>query len=160
MPKVRYYTMGNNKWNTSDTWPPEGAQPMTFYLSSGGRANSLAGDGSLVAKAPAADKPDAFKYDPMNPVPTLGGYRVGSDVLGLGGSFDQRNIEMRDDVLVYTTEPFAEATQLSGPITPTLYVSSDVKDTDFTIKVMDVYPDGRGLQPRRIDSAHALSRWL
>jgi hypothetical protein len=63
-------------------------------------------------------------------------------VLGLGGSFDQRNIEMRDDVLVYTTEPFTEATQLSGPITPTLYVSSDVKDTDFTIKVMDVYPEG------------------
>jgi uncharacterized protein len=142
MPKVRYYTMGNNKWNTSDTWPPRGAQPMTFYLSSGGAANTLHGDGVLTAKPRAIDKPDAFSYNPMNPVPTLGGYRVGSDPAGLGGSFDQRKIEERVDVLVYTTEPFAEGTQVSGPITPTLFVSSDAKDTDFTIKVMDVYPDG------------------
>ena len=76
-------------------------------------------------------------------LPTLGGYRVGSDSLGLGGSFDQRKIEARPDVLVYTTEPLTEGIQLSGPITPTLYVTSDAKDTDFTIKVMDVYPDGR-----------------
>ncbi len=143
MPKVRYYTMGDNKWNTSDTWPPKGAQPMTFFLSSGGRANSLNGDGTLSRSAPAADTPDAFTYDPMSPVPTLGGYRVGSDSLGLGGSFDQRKIEARPDVLVYTTDAFTEATQVSGPISPTLYVSSDAKDTDFTIKVMDVYPDGR-----------------
>jgi putative CocE/NonD family hydrolase len=142
IPKVRYYTMGNNKWNTSETWPPKGAQPMTFYLSSAGGANTLHGDGALTAKPGAIDKPDSFTYDPMNPVPTLGGYRVGSDPAGLGGSFDQRKIEERTDVLVYTTEPFAEGTQLSGPISPTLYVSSDVKDTDFTIKVMDVYPDG------------------
>lgn len=142
LPKVTYYTMGNNKWNTSDTWPPEGAQPMTLYLSSNGKANSLAGDGTLTSKSPATDKADSFTYDPMSPVPTLGGYRVGSDPAGLGGSFDQRNIEMRNDVLVYTSEPFAEGTQVSGPITPTLYLSSDAKDTDFTIKVMDVYPDG------------------
>jgi hypothetical protein len=142
MPRVRYYTMGNNKWNTSDTWPPRGAQPMTFYLASGGAANTLHGDGALTAKPGAIDKPDSFTYDPTNPVPTLGGYRVGSDPAGLGGSFDQRKIEERTDVLVYTTEPFAEGTQVSGPITPTLYVSSDAKDTDFSIKVMDVYPDG------------------
>jgi len=142
MPRVRYYTMGNNKWNTSDTWPPRGAQPMTFYLASGGAANTLHGDGTLTAKPGAIDKPDSFTYDPTNPVPTLGGYRVGSDPAGLGGSFDQRKIEERTDVLVYTTEPFAEGTQVSGPITPTLYVSSDAKDTDFSIKVMDVYPDG------------------
>ncbi len=142
MPKVTYFTMGNNKWNTSDTWPPRGAEPMTFYLTSGGAANTLHGDGALAKKPMAADKPDSFTYDPMNPVPTLGGYRVGSDPAGLGGSFDQRKIEERADVLVYTTEPFAEGTQVSGPITPTLYVSSDAKDTDFTIKVMDVYPDG------------------
>jgi len=142
VPKVRYYTMGDNKWNTSDTWPPQGAQPMTFYLSSAGGANTLHGDGALTAKPGAVDKPDSFTYDPMNPVPTLGGYRVGSDPAGLGGSFDQRKIEERADVLVYTTEPFVEGTQVSGPISPTLYVSSDAKDTDFTIKVMDVYPDG------------------
>ena len=115
---------------------------MTFYLASGGAANTLHGDGALTAKPGAIDKPDSFTYDPTNPVPTLGGYRVGSDPAGLGGSFDQRKIEERTDVLVYTTEPFAEGTQVSGPITPTLYVSSDAKDTDFSIKVMDVYPDG------------------
>lgn len=109
---------------------------------SGGTASTLHGGGMLMAKPGAADKPDSFMYDPMNPVPPLGGYRVGSDPAGLGGSFDRRKIEERADVLVYTTELFAEGTQLSGPITPTLYVSSDVKDTDFTIKVMDVYPDG------------------
>jgi uncharacterized protein len=142
MPKVHYYTMGNNQWNTSDTWPPKGAEPMTFYLASSGGANTLHGDGALTAKPGAMDKADAFTYDPMNPVPTLGGYRVGSDPAGLGGSFDQRKIEERSDVLVYTTEAFSEGTQVSGPISPTLYVSSDAKDTDFTIKVMDVYPDG------------------
>lgn len=142
MPKVRYYTMGNNQWNTSDVWPPRGAEPMTFYLSSGGKANTLEGNGTLTPAPSPVDQPDSFTYDPMNPVPTLGGYRVGSDPAGLGGSFDQRKIEERPDVLVYTTEPFKEGTQVSGPITPTLYVSSDVKDTDFTIKVMDVYPDG------------------
>ena len=143
MPRVRYYVMGLNQWKTADTWPPAGAAPLTFYLSSGGKANTLNGNGTLTTKAPAADSPDLFTYDPMNPVPTLGGYRVGSDSAGLGGSFDQRKVEMRPDVLVYTTEPFTEGTQASGPITPTLYVSSDAKDTDFTIKVMDVYPDGR-----------------
>jgi uncharacterized protein len=143
MPKVRYYTMGNNKWNSSDAWPPPGAEPKTYFLASGGKANSLSGDGTLVLSPPSADKPDLFTYDPMNPVPTLGGYRVGSDAAGLGGSFDQRKIEERPDVLVYASEPFSEDTQVSGPISPAFYVSSDVKDTDFTLKVMDVYPDGR-----------------
>ena len=143
-PKVRYYTMGNNKWNASDVWPPRGAQPVTYYLSSGGKANTLNGDGMLTLTRPSGhDAPDSFTYDPMDPVPTLGGYRVGSDPEGRGGSFDQRKIEERQDVLVYTSEPFAEGTEVAGPITPTLYVSSDVKDTDFTVKVIDVYPDGR-----------------
>ena len=143
-PKVRYYTMGNNKWNSSDVWPPRGATPVTYYLASAGGANTLNGDGILTLSKPAATTtPDKFTYDPMDPVPTLGGYRVGSDPQGRGGSFDQRKIEERKDVLVYTTEPFTEGTEVAGPITPTLYVSSDVKDTDFTVKIIDVYPDGR-----------------
>ena len=76
-------------------------------------------------------------------MPTLGGYRVGSDPEGRGGSFDQSKIEERKDVLVYTSEPFTEGTEVAGPITPTLYVSSDVKDTDVTVKIIDVSPDGR-----------------
>ncbi len=143
LPKVTYFTMGSNKWQTSNTWPPAGAEPMTFFLASGGRANSLNGDGALAAAAPDADRPDAFTYDPMNPVTSYGGNVCCTGNAVQGGSFDQRRMEAREDVLVYTTEPFRDGIELSGPITPTLYVSSDAKDTDFTVKVIDVYPDGR-----------------
>ena len=143
MPKVTYFTMGMNKWQTSETWPPAGAQTMTMHLSSGGRANSLTGDGTLGISAPAADKPDSFTYDPMNPVPSYGGNVCCTGTAVQAGAFDQRKMEARNDILVYTSEPFKEGTELSGPITPTLYVSSDAKDTDFTVKVLDVYPDGR-----------------
>jgi putative CocE/NonD family hydrolase len=143
LPKVTYFTMGANKWQTSETWPPAGAQPMTMYLSSAGRANSLAGDGVLVQSPPAADKPDSFTYDPMNPVPSYGGNVCCTGTAVQAGAFDQRKMEVRNDILVYTSEPFKEGTELSGPIEPTLYVSSDAKDTDFTVKVLDVYPDGR-----------------
>lgn len=143
LPKVTYFTMGMNKWQTSDTWPPAGAQPMTMYLSSAGRANSLTGDGVLTTASPAADKPDSFTYDPANPVPSYGGNVCCTGTAVQAGAFDQRKMEARNDILVYTSEPFKEGTELSGPITPTLYVSSDAKDTDFTVKIVDVYPDGR-----------------
>jgi hypothetical protein len=142
-PKVTYFTMGLNKWQTSDTWPPAGAEPITFYLSSGGRANSLYGDGALTTAPPSEDKPDAFTYDPMNPVPSYGGNVCCMGNAVTPGSFDQRKIEARADVLVYTSEPFKEGIEVSGPITPVIYVSSDVRDTDITVKVLDVYPDGR-----------------
>jgi len=142
MPKVRYFTMGSNKWQSSDTWPPQGAQPMTFYLSSGGKANSLTGDGALGASAPAADRPDGFVYDPMNPVPSYGGNVCCTGNAVTGGAFDQRKMEARNDILVYTTDAFKEGIELSGPIEATLYVSSDAKDTDFTVKLIDVDADG------------------
>ena len=142
-PRVQYFTMGINKWQSSDTWPPKGAQPMTFYLASGGKANSLNGDGLLAGSLPADDKPDSFTYDPMNPVPSHGGNVCCTGNAVTGGSLDQRGMEARADILVYTSEPFREGLEMSGPIQPTLYVSSDVKDTDVTVKVLDVYPDGR-----------------
>jgi len=143
MPKVRYFTMGMNKWQASDTWPPKGAQPLTFYLSSGGKANTLNGDGVLVSSAPATDGPDKFDYDPMNPVPSYGGNVCCTGNAVQGGAWDQRKMEERPDILVYSTEPLKEGIEVSGPIEVTLYVSSDVKDTDFTVKLIDVYPDGR-----------------
>lgn len=142
MPKVRYYTMGLNKWQVSDTWPPTGAQPLKFYLSSGGKANTLNGDGVLVAAAPATDSPDKFDYDPMNPVPSYGGNVCCTGNAVQGGAFDQRKMEARPDILVYSTEPLTQGMEVSGPIEVTLYVSSDAKDTDFTVKLIDVLPDG------------------
>jgi hypothetical protein len=143
MPRVRYYTMGINKWQTSDVWPPRGAESMSFFLSSVGKANTAAGDGLLLESAPAADNPDKFEYDPLNPVPSYGGNVCCTGNAVTGGAFDQRKNEARPDVLVYSTEPLKEGIEVSGPIEVTLYVSSDAKDTDFTVKLIDVYPDGR-----------------
>ena len=143
MPRVTYYTMGMNKWQTSSTWPPAGAQKLTLYLGSGGRANTLDGDGVLGAAPPADDRPDSYTYDPLDPVRSLGGNVCCTGNAITAGSFDQRKTEARNDVLVYTSEPFKDGLELSGTIVPTLFVSSDAKDTDFTVKVLDVYPDGR-----------------
>jgi putative CocE/NonD family hydrolase len=142
MPRVRYYTMGLNKWQASDTWPPRGAQPMTLYLASGGNANTLSGDGLLAGAPPEEDRPDRFVYDPMDPVPSYGGNVCCTGNAIAGGAFDQRRIETRPDVLVYTSAPLEQGIEVSGPIEVTLYVSSDVKDTDVTVKLLDVYPDG------------------
>jgi predicted acyl esterase len=143
LPKVTYYTMGADRWQTSDSWPPQGAQPMTFFLSSGGKANTFDGDGVLALAPPVTDRPDSFTYDPMNPVTSYGGNVCCTGTAITAGSFDQRKMEMRPDILVYTSEPFKQGTEVSGPIVPALYVSSDARDTDFTVKVIDVYPDGR-----------------
>jgi putative CocE/NonD family hydrolase len=141
-PRVRYYTMGLNKWQSSKTWPPEGATPVTYYLASSGHANSLNGDGALVLTPVAKDAADTFVYDPMNPVPTYGGGFCCMGAEYKAGAIDQRSIEARSDVLVYSTGPLKEGLEVSGPIDVTLYVSSDVKDTDFTVKLIEALPDG------------------
>ncbi len=142
-PKVQFYTMGSNKWQSAETWPPENTQMVTFYLNSSGRANSLYGDGKLTEKAPTKDNPDLFTYDPMNAVPSYGGNVCCTGNAVKGGAFDQQQMETRNDILVYTSEVLEEGVEVSGFIESTLYVSSDAKDTDFTIKLIDVYPDGR-----------------
>lgn len=143
LPKVRYFTMGLNKWQTSDTWPPKGAEPLTFFLASGGHANSLSGDGMLTSRAPSKDTPDRFTYDPMHPVMSHGGNVCCQANALSGGSLDQRQMEASPDILVYTSEPLKEGMEVSGPVQFTVYVSSDRKDTDITVKLIDVYPDGR-----------------
>src|SRR5215475_7564445 len=120
-PKLRYYTMGLNQWQSSDRWPPAGAQPMTLFLSSQGKANSLYGDGSLAPNPPDSDKPDTFAYDPENPVPSYGGNVCCTGNAVTGGAFDQRNMEAREDILVYTSAPLKEGIEVSGPIAPALY---------------------------------------
>jgi uncharacterized protein len=139
---VRYFLMGANKWQTAETWPPAGAQPMTMFLTSSGKANSLVGDGALTSDSAGSDQPDQFTYDPMNPVASYGGNVCCTGNAVQGGAFDQRKMESRNDILIYSSEPLKEGLEVSGPIDATLYVSSDAKDTDFTIKLIDVYPDG------------------
>ena len=142
--RVQYFTMGSNKWQSAETWPPTNAEMTTYYLHSGGKANSLYGDGSLLPTAPAKDaKADVFVYDPMFPVPSFGGNVCCTGNAVQGGSFDQHQMETRNDILIYSTEPFNDGAEVSGNIETMLYVGSDAKDTDFTVKLIDVYPDGR-----------------
>ncbi|MBL7875576.1 MAG: CocE/NonD family hydrolase [Cyclobacteriaceae bacterium] len=142
-PRVKYFTMGSNTWQSSETWPPQNAVLTNYYLSSGGKANTRNGDGVLVAKVPSSDRPDTFMYDPSKPVNSFGGNVCCTGNAVTGGSFDQSQMELRDDILVYTSEPLKEGMEVSGFINATLYLSSDVKDTDVTLKLIDVYPDGQ-----------------
>lgn len=142
-PRVRYFTMGENRWNNSSQWPPKGASRVRMYLRSNGRANSLYGDGRLVPSAPASDEaPDRFTYDPLNPVQTIGGGDCCNGGLVTAGAFDQRVIEARNDVLVYTSDPLTEPMEVSGFVDAVLKVSSSARDTDFAVKLVDVAPDG------------------
>ncbi|VAV95446.1 acylase, putative [hydrothermal vent metagenome] len=142
-PHVRYYAMGTNKWQSADQWPPKTAKMQRLYLHSGGKANSLYGDGTLrTAKPENKQSADSFTYDPMNPVPTIGGGDCCNGGLVIPGAFDQRSIEARADVLVYTSQPLDQPMEVSGFVDAVLYVSSDVPDTDFAVKLVDVTPDG------------------
>ncbi|MBM3946829.1 MAG: CocE/NonD family hydrolase [SAR202 cluster bacterium] len=138
---VRIFVMGDNVWRTENEWPLARAQNVNFYLQSGGRANTLNGDGLLSRDLPGASQsPDSFLYDPRNPVPTRGGGLCCNAIFLPGGSYDQRPVEARADVLCYTTPPLAVDTEVTGPITVTLYASSSAPDTDFTAKLVDVCP--------------------
>lgn len=142
-PRVQYYTMGSNTWQSAEEWPPKDTKMTTYYLDSKGDANTLVGSGLLIKKRPSKDNPDSFTYDPMNPVPSLGGNVCCTGNAVKGGAFDQRIQEGRRDILVYTTDALKQGVEISGFIESTLYLSSDVKDTDLTIKLIDVHPDGK-----------------
>lgn len=141
-PRVRYFLMGENRWKNAASWPPKGTQKLRFYLSSGGDANSLNGGGKLTAAAPGAERPDSYRYDPMNPVPTVGGGDCCNGGIVIPGAFDQRGVEIRNDVLVYSSEPLDEPVEVSGFVEAVLSVSSSAPDTDYAVKLVDVAPDG------------------
>jgi putative CocE/NonD family hydrolase len=144
LPKIRYFTMGSNVWQASDVWPPRGATPVTYFLSNGGRAaNTMNGTGALLTRAPGRAERDTFTYDPARPVMSYGGNVCCTGTAIDAGSFDQRVRETDPQILVYSTEPLREGVEVSGPVTVTLYVSSDAKDTDFTVKLIDVDTEGR-----------------
>ena len=137
-PAVRIFVMGDNRWRDEREWPLARTQYTKVYLRGGGRANGLRGDGALKFEEPADEPADQYTYDPDNPVPTRGG-----TTLGLApGVFDQRDVEERDDVLVYTGDVLPKDLEVTGPITMKLHASSSARDTDFTAKLVDVRPDG------------------
>ncbi len=142
LPRVQYYLMGKNEWKSSETWPPKEANMTSLYLDSDGNANSLFGDGKLSLTPPSEPNKDNYTYDPHNPVYSYGGNVCCTGNAIEAGARDQREMETRNDILVYTSEPLTEGIEVSGFIEMSLYVSSDVKDTDFTIKIIDVHPDG------------------
>ena len=141
-PANAYFTFGIDRWQSAERWPPKGAKRTSLYLSSSDGANSLFGDGRLGAKPPQQAGHDRFSYDPLVPVPSLGGGVCCTGGAVEPGAFDQRPVEARADVLVYTSDPLDEPLEVTGPVHVILHVASSARDTDFTAKLVDVFPDG------------------
>jgi len=141
-PPVKLFVLGENRWRDESEWPPARARATRYYLHSGGRANTLAGDGRLGVDTPGREPPDHYLYDPRNPVPTRGGGLCCWPGAVPGGAYDQRPVEARPDVLVYTTPTLERAIEVTGPVTATLWARTSAPDTDFTAKLVDVGPDG------------------
>ncbi|MBJ6360113.1 CocE/NonD family hydrolase [Paenibacillus sp. GCM10012307] len=139
---VQYFLMGANRWEQSPQWPPADAVQVPYYLHSKERANSINGDGSLSPEPPLQEQPDLFVYHPSIPVPALGGRSGAVPDLTPMGPKNQLPIEIRNDVLVYTSAPLAEDTVIAGEIKVVLYAATSTEDTDFVAKLVDVYPDG------------------
>ena len=154
-PKVRVYTMGSNEWRTFDTWPPREAQPLTYYLDSDGGANTLKGNGRLSTLRPKKAAQDSYAYDPLHPTPAAGG-QVCCFNAAQPGSFDQSTVEARPDVLVYTSDALGAPVNVTGRVKVSLYVSSDAKDTDIFVKLVDVTPDGKAYN---LDEQALRVRW-
>jgi putative CocE/NonD family hydrolase len=135
---VKIFVMGANHWRDESEWPPKRAEKKTFFLTSGGHANTPAGDGKLVTSMPQQSQTDRYDYDPRDPVPTLG-----------KGSFtvpaDQKPLANRKDILVYQTEPLPAAIEVTGYPELIAYASSSAPDTDFFARLIDVWPDGKTL---------------
>ncbi len=139
---VKIFVMGVNQWRDEDEWPLARARETKYFLHSQGSANSMGGNGSLSADAPHSEPSDHYVYDPSKPVPTTGG-PLCCDVQHLEpGPRDQRPVEARNDVLVYSTPALSQDMEVTGLVSLELYASSSAVDTDFTAKLVDVGPDG------------------
>lgn len=138
---VKLFVMGINQWRDEYEWPLARTRYVPYYFHSSGRAHSRHGDGSLSPEQPADEPVDQYVYDPENPVPTKGGGTLYAGVMTMGPR-DQGDIEDRDDVLVYTSQPLLEPLEVTGPVKVNLWAATDAADTDFTAKLVDVQPDG------------------
>lgn len=141
--RVRIFVMGPDRWRDEDDWPLPDTRYDDYFLHSAGRANSSAGDGRLRTSPAAEDLSDSFSYDPLDPVPTVGGSTLGVD--GPAGPADQAEVERRDDVLCYTSDFLGEPLEVTGHVALTVHMSSTAVDTDVTGKLVDVFPDGRAI---------------
>jgi hypothetical protein len=142
---MRLFLMGSNEWRDEAEWPIARTDWQPWYLHSGGGANTLRGDGTLSPMPPEDEPADTFDYDPRYPVPTNGGGNCCSPDLVPWGPYDQRDVEMRSDVLCYTSAPLDRDLTLIGPITVILWAATDGQDTDWTGKLVDVAPNGRAV---------------
>jgi putative CocE/NonD family hydrolase len=140
-PPVRIFVMGDNVWRNEIEWPLARTKYIEYYFHSGGCANTLKGDGILNMEPPGEEEYDSFLYDPRNPVPTKGGNILSPTAIA--GAYDQREVEERQDVLVYTTPPLEKGLEVTGPIIVKLFSASSVIDTDFAAKLVDVWPNGK-----------------
>lgn len=134
------FVMGENKWRDEQEWPLARTKFTRYYIHSGGKANTAGGDGTLTTVRPGHEPEDHFAYDPADPVPTAGGNTCCSSVPA--GPHDQRKVEERQDVLVYTTPVLARAVEVTGPLEMKLFAATSARDTDWTVKLVDVHPDG------------------
>lgn len=141
---VTIFVMGSDTWRTEAEWPLPDTQYRPYYVHSAGQANTLHGDGTLSPELPGDEPPDVYLYNPHRPVLTVGGQVIlpGANAMG---PRDQRVVEARDDVLVYSTPVLDQPVEVTGPIELRLFVASSARDTDFTGKLVDVYPDGRAI---------------
>ncbi|HEX3353244.1 MAG TPA: CocE/NonD family hydrolase [Terriglobales bacterium] len=139
---VKIFVMGTNQWREEDDWPLARAQSTKYFLHSARSANSLHGDGSLSATAPRSEPSDHYVYDPSNPAPTIGGPLCCDTKHLAPGPKDQRPVEARDDVLIYTTPALTQDTEITGAVSLELFAQSSAVDTDFEAKLVDVAPDG------------------
>jgi hypothetical protein len=139
-PAYHLFVMGENRWRTEIEWPLKRTRLTSYFLHSAGHAATLKGDGALNVTEPADEPSDQFTYDANNPVPSIGGNNL---VGAKAGPYDQTDVEAREDVLVYSTAPLEQDTEVTGPVKLILWAASSARDTDFTGKLVDVHPDGK-----------------
>lgn len=142
---IKIFTMGANEWRDLWSWPPPGTREQRLYFRSDGEANSSAGDGALSTTPPRREPPDRYAYDPANPVRSHGGHACCPSVSFPIGPFDQKPTEDRQDVLVYTSDTLERDVEVTGRPEVNLSFSTDVTDTDFFVRLMDVRPDGKSI---------------
>jgi len=143
-PPVRVFVMGDNIWREENEWPLARTKYTPYYFHSNGHANTRFGDGILSTKSPDEEEVDIYLYDPRNPVPTTGGVGGGGTMdANVFGVQDQQEVERRHDILAYTSPPLEADLEVTGPVVVKLWAASSAPDTDFTAKLVDVWPNGK-----------------